>query len=880
MTKEDGQMSGGTERNREVEVYELFLQRARKRFGELLTPELIEEHRRDPLGDKSPALLHLLDFLRQAPISEKLAIYAIQPGEEYQIIRLSGTAGVPNDTRDPQRFTTENEALHEVFLRRLGELGLIDHPVSDPGKPSWPSSSDAHVIGYTDRLDVRAGESVDVFLSADYMTDVHAELVELGYGEPTGEVRERVVADFGTYPVSPQKTILGSSMTTAPLREFSRRANVFALTLMSTAPHRADQLVAGQLDDQGDGWALKISSGKLLLSSFEGARETVVCKSAGTLSRGYWYSVAVEFGKSRTSLAIHPVSSRALLGNTTASDEGESLHSDSPIRLFPCSIHLAAWPRVERRHCFDGRIETPFLASGAEATRIVDRRAVHEGVRELPEALLVWDPAAALSAVGLQSQVIPAFRRHGQNWVAAPEWDAVCTNTPTWGVRSSGWDGSEENYVRWSQHWAAVHFHCDDLDDAGWERAAIVELPEDLASGAYAVRLRGIDSATERLPLFVEPTDSERTVAVIIPTASYLAYANDHPGTQAQMAQATASRTPVLMAGDLFMHDHPELGRSCYDEHLDGSGVAFASLRRPLLNMRPTHRYHVGAWQLPADLHLLSWLNDQGISYDVITDHSLHRLGAEALERYNVVMTTSHSEYYSTKMLDAVESYIDDGGRFMYLGANGFYWRIAFDPKRPWVMELRRGENGSRAWQSEPGEHYHVFTGERGGLWANLGRSTNSLFGVGFAAQGFDGAGWYRKLDDADEPRAAFIFDGVDGDTFGHLGDTGGAAGQEVDRYDLTLGTPPDTLLLATSEGLSEGYLRTVEEIPFLVSGTSASVDHQVRADMTYLVKAGDGAVFSTGSIAWSMALGKDPGVSRITSNVIARFDSPEPLPW
>lgn len=346
------------------------------------------------------------------------------------------------------------------------------------------------------------------------------------------------------------------------------------------------------------------------------------------------------------------------------------------------------------------------------------------------------------------------------------------------------------------------------------------------------------------------------------------------------MAQATASRTPVLMEGDLFMQDHPELGRSCYDEHADGSGVGYASLRRPLLNMRPTHRYHVGAWQLPADLHLISWLRDEGVAFDVITDHTLHRLGVEALAGYRVVMTTSHSEYYSTDMLDAVESYIDTGGRFMYLGANGFYWRIAFDPDRPWVMELRRGENGSRAWQSRPGEHYHVFTGERGGLWSNLGRPSNGLFGVGFSAQGFDDAGWYRKLTDADDPRASFVFAGVDGDTFGHEGGVGGAAGQEIDRYDVALGTPPDTLLLATSEGLSRGYLRTVEEIHFLVSGTSASVDHQVRADMTYLVHPGGGAVFSTGSIAWSLALGADDGVSRITRNVIDRFDATEPLPW
>jgi hypothetical protein len=82
------------------------------------------------------------------------------------------------------------------------------------------------------------------------------------------------------------------------------------------------------------------------------------------------------------------------------------------------------------------------------------------------------------------------------------------------------------------------------------------------------------------------------------------------------------------------------------------SGVGYTSMRRPLLNMRPTHRYHVGAWQLPADLHLLSWLDDEGLEYGIVTDHTLHERGLDALRPYAAVTTASHSEYYTTAMLD------------------------------------------------------------------------------------------------------------------------------------------------------------------------------------------------------------------------------------
>ena len=74
----------------------------------------------------------------------------------------------------------------------------------------------------------------------------------------------------------------------------------------------------------------------------------------------------------------------------------------------------------------------------------------------------------------------------------------------------------------------------------------------------------------------------------------------------------------------------------------------------------------------------------------------------------------------------------------MYLGANGWYWRIAYHETLPGVIEVRRAEDGIRAWAAEPGEYYHSFTGEYGGLWRRNGRPPNVVAGIGFSAQGFD----------------------------------------------------------------------------------------------------------------------------------------------
>jgi hypothetical protein len=132
-------------------------------------------------------------------------------------------------------------------------------------------------------------------------------------------------------------------------------------------------------------------------------------------------------------------------------------------------------------------------------------------------------------------------------------------------------------------------------------------------------------------------------------------------------------------------------------------------------------------------------------------------------------------------MLTALEAYLGAGGRFMYLGGNGFYWRVSFDPAHPGLIELRRAEDGTRAWAEQPGQYYHA-TGEYGGLWRRIGRPPNALVGIGFIAQGFDASTYYRRTLASRDPRAAFLFSGIEEDVIGDFGAWGGgAAGLEID---------------------------------------------------------------------------------------------------
>ena len=123
-----------------------------------------------------------------------------------------------------------------------------------------------------------------------------------------------------------------------------------------------------------------------------------------------------------------------------------------------------------------------------------------------------------------------------------------------------------------------------------------------------------------------------------------------------------------------------------------------------------------GPERLSADLYLTHWLEQKEIAYDTIADENLHAEGEALLSPYRVVVTGTHPEYWTKPMLDALDRYLDAGGRVMYLGGNGFYWVTGVDPERPHVIEIRRWR-GTETWEADPGEVFLSTTGEQGGLW-------------------------------------------------------------------------------------------------------------------------------------------------------------------
>jgi N,N-dimethylformamidase len=144
-------------------------------------------------------------------------------------------------------------------------------------------------------------------------------------------------------------------------------------------------------------------------------------------------------------------------------------------------------------------------------------------------------------------------------------------------------------------------------------------------------------------------------------------------------------------------------------------------------------------------------------------------------------------------------------------------------------------------------------------------------------------SGYFVRLPDAMDERVAWIFEGLPEDgPIGDYGLAGGAAGIEADRYDLALGTPPHTLLLASSVGHGPNARVVPEDIGYNHPGLSGQEHPYVRADMVYFTTPAGGAVFSASSISFCASLqhdGYDNDVSRILGNVVRRFSAEEALP-
>ncbi len=746
------------------------------------------------------------------------------------------------------------------------------------------------LAGYADKLSVRPGETIRFHVASQLAEPVTARFVRVicadanpaGPGvklEPIDADPKQLVAPKtqnvprGSYAVVPD-----AASALQDMKSFSIFATVWiggtgfpGCILSIGEPGIAIQCVTLSVAKSPTGICFSTGLG-------QGANPPFVL-TTGDVEPERWYQVVCSYDADAhrlelTQISIESQSPPTVMANTVPAPVTISANSD--IRIGG-GLGIAPGSPLSN---FNGRIEKPMIFKAALQPNDLDTKP-SDWLRS--KLIAAWNFAKEIQS----SQILDIGPNglHGQ-----------LINCPTRAVTGSNWTGEEMRWTQASAQYGAIHFHDDDIDDCLWPATHEWVVPVGMRSGNYALILEA-GSVRDNIPFFVVPPKGKPSakVAVLVSTFTYTVYGNHlRPEWQSDPKWVADWHAQTKAWGAYPYHpgDNTEFGLSTYNYHADGSGISIASWHRPMLNIRIgyiTYPYPEirgsGARHYQPDTHLTAWLEHKGIDYDIVTDWELHHEGYDLLKHYPVLLTGTHPEYHTREMLDALTTYRDEGGRFCYLGGNGFYWKIALSPERPGVVEIRRGEGGIRAWAADPGEYYNQFDGQYGGLWRRNGRPPQKLAGVGFTAQGNFVGSYYRVLPEAKDTRVAWMFEGITDELIGDFGLSGhGAAGFELDRTDKKLGTPRHAIVIARSEKHppdAPWVLVPEEQLTHLVTLPGRPAKELIRADMTFFETPKGGAVFSTGSITFCGSLPHanfDNNISRLIDNVVRRFLDPTPF--
>jgi len=380
----------------------------------------------------------------------------------------------------------------------------------------------------------------------------------------------------------------------------------------------------------------------------------------------------------------------------------------------------------------------------------------------------------------------------------------------------------------------------------GWGESLRFKIPGHWVSGYYQVVLRAADQGGEYTQRGRRTAESE-CFFILRPLA---------PGGRTRILLQLSSNTYNAYNnwGGFSLYAYHALAK------VQGHRVSFL---RP-----PSSQFN--NWERP----FVEWAEGQGYLLDYCANLDLESR-PEMLSAYRLVLSVGHDEYWSSKMRDHLETFIEKGGNVAFFSGNTCCWQV------------RTEENGQalECWKQyyalDPvyasGNHQLLST-----LWSHhlVGRPENQLTGVGFLHGGYhkshgqfmDGKGSYQ----VHRPEH-WIFEGTSLKVGEEFGGKDTIVGYECDGCEFVLqdgkpvptgkdGTPKNFQILATCPARwhpddSWWYERFDQK--------------RVGASVLGVYTRG-GTVFTCGSTDWAHGLrGKDPMVERITRNILDRLGKP-----
>ena len=752
------------------------------------------------------------------------------------------------------------------------------------------------LIGYSSATNARAGDRIDFMVNVMDGGTYQANLVKIVNGDGLSRYADqfelRVVdAPFaGSYQGRRQRLNLGSYVQVENTGALDRLGSFtvagwidptfspatyeppdlenidrFHPPTLTIAARIEEQTIVSRFDAGNRcGWTLYLDGNlRLVFAVGDGKHKPVEARIDAPLTTRLWTYVMASFDADASRIDVrfreHPAApgDRGTARSLSASNRCTKIPQQGPLRIAAArggdgEARAACEKPVQ---VFTGRIQDIRVFRGALGADDLDAIASETLPGAYDSACVAdWDFARGIKTTQIQD--ISGNAQHGR-----------VVNLAERGVRGRFWRGET---IRWPDApdlYDAIHFHADDLYDAEWQSDFSYTVPDELPSGVYAARLKQGDFY-EYITFFVAaPKGRPRAdLALWMADYDYYAYSNV---TLACTARGNYPGHNFNLSDVQFLFDNPEYGTGgVYNMHVDGRYFAYGSRLRPDLHMKPNGLL---TYNFVQDTHIIAFLENAGIPYDIVTDELVDEEGLPLLMQYRAIVTSSHPEYPTAAMFDAIGDYTDNGGRLFYGGGNGWFWATGRHPFLTGVLESRNFH--------PIGERY-LTNGNQGGLMTETGRRNAPVFGLEMSAMIFNGSSAYRRLESCNDPRAVWIFENTsEGEVFGDYGVDrvrGGVVGFEIDRYNPADGAPRHALHLATAEPLRE----TIENVhllplPLSVSYRPALEDGSGGADMVFFETPNGGAVFATGSIAWfssTLERNFDNDVARISRNVIERF--------
>ena len=251
-------------------------------------------------------------------------------------------------------------------------------------------------------------------------------------------------------------------------------------------------------------------------------------------------------------------------------------------------------------------------------------------------------------------------------------------------------DGAEREVVYEERSLAGQFFHTpEDCSVRGcdWPVAFELEVPKTWRSGGYLVTLQ-IETKSEAIyhhhVFFVRAAEPGRDAAILLvaATGTWTAY-NDWGGSNHYDGITGPSRnqfSPVLSTQRPFSRGFCWLPKGAPRIPLHKPPAPGAAPRYPHMEWAYANgfskKYASAGWA-SYESHFVKWAERHGYGLEFATQHDLH-FDPAILRDYKCVVFVGHNEYWSWEMRDAVDEYLDAGGRVAHFAAN-FLWQIRLE---------------------------------------------------------------------------------------------------------------------------------------------------------------------------------------------------------